>query len=83
MDELQQAADWTRDARGVSNSSAAFAHAVDAVFDILRHHRLDSDLRDTSRLIVALLAHVHGFAPRADVPPSPSPGFQKTREQIG
>lgn len=55
--------DWTCDAEGRANASAAFDRVVEAVTGLLRSHRLGGSVEDTARLIVAQLAHVHRLKP--------------------
>lgn len=59
--------DWTVDQEtGRSNSSAAFNAAVDAVARLIRnsaHDLIGGRVESVATLIVAQLAHIHGFAP--------------------
>jgi hypothetical protein len=55
--------DWTTGDDGRSNSSEAFQALVEQVARLLANHRLGDEVRDTARVIVAQLAHVHGLAP--------------------
>ena len=58
--------DWTRSEDGRANSSAVFRSLVDEVERVIRgdaHKLIEGRAGDTARLIMARLAHVHGFGP--------------------
>lgn len=58
---------WTTDATGLDNSSEAFRTTVSIVAGIIRgqaHALISGDVENVARLVVAQLAHVHGFAPK-------------------
>ena len=69
--------DWTRVKSGRSNSSPAFEAAVADVYRTIRENggwNLGSQwLQGTARLIVARLAHVHGFRPPRRSPKKDAP----------
>ncbi len=65
-EDLNPANDWTANG-GVANSSPAFLEAVAAVKSLLLEHRMAYGhfaAERLGRLIVAQLAHKHGFAPK-------------------
>ncbi len=57
--------DWTAK-NGVANTSADFHAIVSIVERLLRDHHLGDSPRQIAGLIIAQLAHKHGFAPRSD-----------------
>lgn len=57
--------DWTIDPETHrSNSSPEFLALIDEVARLIRWMHVGDDSRDTARLIMAQLAHVHHLAPR-------------------
>jgi hypothetical protein len=66
--EHQSNADWTQDSDGIANNSPPFLSLCKRLIRDDAHNLLAGS---TARLVLAQLAHVHGYAPTSHLPTYP------------